>query len=287
MRAAAALAFLLSIGCAAGEADLRRHAAAFPSATHPRAAVRAVTVSELRALRAEEAPRAARDEQEAAGWVARALAWLEWLRREGWIERLRSDHCQPVPIQVARDDDVIGELTADTRVPDECGAAIRTLEAIQIVRDALERSPIPAVLRPLRAAIDDLAGPGPSCTTSLTGPTLAAVRHFVELEPYGAAEQCPAIASIGGPASLENVRAWVIPEMPQSPPGPEREPDYDFEDDLVIYEIPTVPSPFSDATRVAVSFGGVHAISFYDVLVARLDGQWRVVAIVFFGQGCF
>lgn len=281
----AALVLLSTVGCAAGEADLRRHAVAFPAATHAHADVRAISEPELRALRRGDHPHAARDDREAAAWVARALAWLEWVRRGRWLERLQTDYCQRPPSRAAHED-VIGDLAEDARRPEGCEAATRTLDAIRIVRDALERSPFPGVLRPLRAAIEQLGGAGLSCTTSLTGPTLAAVRHFVELEPYGSADQCPAIASVGGPVSLEHVRAWVIPEVPPAPsPEPAEEPDYNFEDDL--YEIPTVPPPFRDGVRVEVSFEGLHAVSFYSVLVARLDGQWRVITVVASGQGCF
>ncbi len=227
----------------------------------------------------------ARDEQAAAALVSRALAWLEWLRRTGWLARLRGPDCEPVS-EPAGPDGLTGLV--EHRTPPECLAAERVVEAVRALRDVLERTPIAGVLAALRAAIDQLAGPSRACGPVFTGPALAAVRHVMELEllvPGGLG--CPSLSTVRGHASLGAVRTTEPVEVDfetATAPRPQQEGVYDFEYRPHLREL--APALRERLVQLEVRLVGGHCMSSYLVLLSQLGDEWRVIEVVGPAQAC-
>ncbi len=213
----------------------------------------------------------ARDEHEGDERVARALAWLEWLRRSGWLERLRSPACEPVrvpePDVPAGDGEnllmtLVDAAASAYRIPDDCLAAERVLSAVRALRDSLERTPFPGVLAPLRAAIAELAGQSADCEPPFTGAALAAVHHVFELDAdvplvTGIAE-CPSVPTVLGRLPAELVRVTEPHEV--------RGGDRPYLQGL----------PAALRARVVELEVWLGEGRFYELAVSQVGGEWRV-----------
>lgn len=245
----------LIAGCGASP-DLRRHGEAFGGRTLPAERPSAAEIEDAVAAGQSLEPVS---RAEAERRVANGLAWLEWLRVSGWLDRLSGDACAPRAVEVARDEgDLIGTLPERVSPPG-CDEAREVVRALGGVRDRLERAPFPGAVAPLRAAIAELAGP---CPATEPDPIERAARRYVwELALLGA-PGCPS----GGWCATDRVR--VGPAAPLGTSGLGDQPGWTRG---------AVPEGFSDPRVVEVVTLGRHAAEIFTLLVARLGEELRVV----------